>query len=174
MKKLLLAAVLLAVSTAVYAQAGSMYVGGGVGFTKFGGDAEGSQFRFAPEVGTWLANDIQVGGVLGLLSNSDVNPKSQTGLALYGRKWFSQGEKFSVYYGAIGSFFSGKDQGDEKYNGLGLSLDVGFAYTLSDRWAIAGRAGAIGYQKNDGVSTIGFNLDNAPVFNFGIYYTFKK
>lgn len=168
MRKFVLVFCFIAVSTLGWAQKGTFYVGGAVGFNA--GD-NNTQISLAPEVGTWLSDEIQVGGVVQFATNSDFDPKSRMGLIAYGRKWAKVTDSFSLYYGLMADFHNGENQAGGSFDGFGINLDCGFAYALAPKWGIAGRAGTLGFSSSNGSSYFGLNVSNAPVFNLGIYYT---
>lgn len=171
MKKLFTLLAVALIGTSVYAQEGSMYVGGGVGFQE-------DYIKLAPEVGTWLKDDLQLGLVLTYMGDkrggSEINVFAPH---LYIRKWWSVGEKFSLYLGANGRFNS--VSGDVEESAFEAFVDAGFALSVAERWGIVGRAGqGIGLFANDDYSDTSFgadfNMSPASMFNVGIYYTFKQ
>jgi len=165
MKKLLTIILVLGISSTLFAQQGSMYVGGALGF---GNDS----WKVAPEVGTWLADDLQLGVVL-TFAGSDVNSeKSRVAPHLYLRKWWSVSEKFSVYLGANARYVSVKDQNDDTQSTFDAFVDAGLAYAVAERWGIVGRIAAVGQINDD--FTLDFNMSPQSLFNVGIYYTFKQ
>lgn len=155
--------------TATYAQQGSAYIGGALGF---GGD----QWKVGPEIGTWLKDDLQLGAVLSF-GGSDQGGATTTDIAphVYVRKWWSVGEKFSLYAGLNGRFVSNKYESGGTSNTTSYFdafLDAGFAYAVADRWGIVGRVGSLGYLQED--FKLDFNMSPQSLFNVGIYYTFKQ
>ncbi|UXX80548.1 hypothetical protein N7E81_05470 [Reichenbachiella carrageenanivorans] len=173
MKKLftLLAAVL--VGSSVYAQEGSMYVGGAIGFQE-------DYVKIAPEVGTWLKNDLQLGAVLNYTSDKTSGVGAEMSIIaphVYLRKWWPISEKFSLYIGANARF--NKVGGDFDESAFEAFVDAGFALSLAERWGIVGRAGqGLGLFANDSYTdtnfALDFNMSPASMFNVGIYYTFKQ
>src|SRR5262245_59597919 len=105
MKKLITVVLAIFFSTTVFAQQGNWYGGGGIAF----GD---NYWKFAPEAGTWLKNDIQVGAVLAFQGNSNSDPKTQVSPHLYFRKWWTVSDNFGLFLGANARFVSSTSQTD--------------------------------------------------------------
>lgn len=171
MKKLFTLLAVALIGTSVYAQEGSMYVGGAIGFQE-------DYFKIAPEVGKWLKDDIQLGVVVAYTGDkrggTEVNVFSPH---VYLRKWWSVGEKFGLYLGANARFNSAGGDVDE--SAFEAFVDAGFAFSVAERWGIVGRAGqGIGLFATDDYSDTNFeadfNMSPASMFNVGIYYTFKQ
>lgn len=173
MKKLFTLLVVALVGSAAYAQEGSMYVGGGVGFQE-------DYFKLAPEAGTWLKDDLQVGAVFSFVSDKRGGDGSEFNLIaphVYLRKWWSVGEKFGLYLGANARFT--KVGGDADESAFEAFVDAGFAYSVAEKWGIVGRVGqGVGLFANDTYTDTNFevdlNMSPASMFNVGIYYTFKE
>lgn len=169
MKRTITIVALVLMATATYAQQGSAYIGGAVGF---GGD----QWKVGPEIGTWLKDDLQLGIVLSF-GGSDMEGTKTTDIAphLYLRKWWSVGEKFSLYAGLNGRYVSSKSETGGNSNTASYFdafLDAGFAYAVAERWGIVGRVGSLGYIEEE--FKLDFNMSPQSLFNVGIYYTFKQ
>lgn len=167
MKRFMLTAIVVVFAVcSIQAQQGSMYIGGGLGYDEI-------TWRVAPEIGTWVADDLQVGIVATLLGQNDTgNLKFGAFPHLYLRKWFSVSDKFGLYAGvnarvAIQSFRFG--EADPIFDGF---LDAGFAYNIAPRWGMMGRFGSLGYVNK----RFDLNVDLSPgsLFNVGLYYTFKE
>lgn len=170
MKKfLLVAAILCAAFTSSYAQQGSMYIGGGVGFME-------DYWKFAPEAGYWLKDNIQLGLVL-FMEGDNTNPGfDQTTIAphAYGRYWFPVSEKFALYVGAnlrINSVSQDPDAGNDNTT-VDFFADAGVSYSIAPRWGMVGRLAALGAY--DGDFQLDANMSPQSIFNVGIYYTFKE
>ena len=159
MKKLLLIA-FSSLAALSYAQEGSWYIGGGVGFMS-------DYWKVAPEIGTWVADDLQL-GLVGTFESID--DEVNVAPHLYFRKWWTVGERFSLYVGANARFNSNpnyEEGGDSVFDGF---LDTGFAYAVAERWGIVGRVASVGYIDDD--FTFDFNMSPQSLFNVGIYWTF--
>lgn len=168
MKKIL-TILLILVSSTCFAQEGSMYIGGALGF----GD---DQWKVGPEVGTWLSDDLQLGAVL-TFEGSDAGGTKTTNIAphVYIRKWFPIGEKFALYAGLNARFVSNKVKAGGAENSTSYFdafVDAGFSYSLAERWGIVGRVSSIGYIEEN--FKFDFNMSPQSLFNVGIYYTFKQ
>ena len=213
MKKNLLIFAMMALSFSLMAQKGSWYIGGTVGYVSNSSkDASGfksstANWYFAPEGGTFLKDDIQLGLALGLGGSSSKNDNgklsSTTNFSptVYVRKFFKVTDNFSTFAGAYLNYISSKSTSyavappiESTQSGIGLRLGVGIAYALSPRFTAVGQYGLMGYQtvssKTAGIdngtnSTFSFGANTtggsaltfgnaAPVFNIGLYYTFKK
>ncbi len=195
---------LLMVSMAAMAQKGSMYLGGTVGYSSStdkspaGFKTVSSSWSFAPEAGTFLQDDIQLGFVLGLSGSSvkDDNGKisSSSGFSptIYTRKFFKITDNFSAFAGLYFNYisnkftsYSGLSSVESTSSGIGLRLGAGVAYALSPRFTAVGQYGVLGYQSVkdkvagvDAGTTSGFNfgvntVGTGSVFNVGLYYTLK-
>src|SRR6478735_5877874 len=100
MKKTAWIMVLLATSTVAMAQKGSFYIGGVVGYSSStdkaanGNKSGTSSWAFAPEAGTFLKDDIQLGLSLGLSGSNSTNNGNDTETTsnisptVYTRKFF--------------------------------------------------------------------------------------
>lgn len=192
MKKLFTLLAIALIGSSVYAQEGSMYIGGMAGFsTQKDTDPGGNEFKssdwnFSPEIGTWLADDLQLGLSLNISgSNDDADNKtSDFSPAVYVRKWKSVSEKFSIFGGLNVGITSQKIEssgGETKLSGFQAFLDFGAAFAVSDRWGIVGRYATLGFasakNKDTDAKSTAFGLDVNSLgnpFNIGIYYTFKE
>src|SRR5580765_3811293 len=106
-------ALLLFVLTASvgFAQKGSWYVGGQLGFnskteknTGFA-DVTTTTWSVAPEVGTFLQKELQLGFALNLGGSNAPNTSETTfSPVLYLRKFYPMGDKFSLFTGIVGNF----------------------------------------------------------------------
>jgi len=213
MKKLItISSALLILTGSAMAQEGSWYIGGNAGFnskkttsdirgTK-SDDIKNTEWSFAPEVGTFLSNNLQVGVGLNFGGNkiTDYNSAvdrettvSRFGGTLYARYFFGKGN-FRPFLGANLSLLPGSAKiksivnTEDKYNTFdwGININAGFAYALNSRVTVVGSFGAIGFSSNsvsskDGdykQTTSGFGFENAGTlgnrFTVGVYYTFKK
>ena len=179
----------------VHAQKGSWYVGGQLGYNskteKNTGlpDVKTNTWAVAPEVGTFLQNTLQLGFAVNL-SGSDVSDgidSTTTKFApvLYLRRFFKVGDAFSTFVGLVGSVTTGSvDANATKYDlgGWSANVSLGAAYAVSKRFTVVGQYGLFGYtsqtvesgpNKNE-INNLGFNINAlGPVFNVGLYWTFK-
>lgn len=204
MKKTAWIMVMLVISTVAMAQKGSFYIGGIVGFSSStykapnGNKSGTSSWAFAPEAGTFLQDDIQLGISLGIggsntkNNGNDTETESNLSPTVYGRKFFKLTDNFSTFAGLYLDFISGKTTDhtvtpaeESKESGFGARVGVGVAYAFSPRFTAVGQYGLLGFQSvknkvdgNDagtdtdfdfGVNTVG----TGSVFNIGLYYTFK-
>jgi hypothetical protein len=195
----------LMMSMAAVAQKGSFYVGGSVGYSSStdkptgGANTISTSWSFAPEAGTFLQDDIQLGLALGLsgssikTANTKVETTTNFSPTVYARKFFKVTDNFSVFAGAYLNFISGSSTDYTSTpsvkttdSGVGIKLGAGVAYALSPRFTAVGQYGVLGFQSvtnkvagtttgtvssfNFGVNTVG----TGSVFNIGLYYTLKK
>ena len=195
MKKIILAITISIFSLTTYAQKSSWYVGGQVGFNSGTEEESGmpdiktSNWSFAPELGTFLKDNLQLGVALNISGKStDKDDYSQTKIApvLYLRRFFKLTDSFSTFAGVVGSFTTGsvEENGvDGDLSGVGVNLSIGAAYALSPRFTAVAQYGLFGYTSETtdlgGIETtntnFGLNVNSlGPVFNVGIYYTFKQ
>lgn len=173
MKRLFTLLAVVLMGSSIYAQEGSMYIGGGVGF-------EEDYFKIAPEAGTWLKDDLQLGAVLSFMDDKRGGPGSEFNVIaphVYLRKWWSVGEKFGIYIGANARF--SKVGGDADESAFEAFADFGFAYSVAEKWGIVGRAGqGVGLFATGDYSDTNFeadfNMSPASMFSVGLYYTFKE
>ena len=130
MKKLLVSAVILLMGTVAYAQKGSVYIGGEVGFETIDGGEDGedgSAWVFGPEIGTWLSDQNQLGIVLRFQGDDFATTIAPH---LYFRRWFPLNEKFSLYAGVNARFVSiSPDEGESDSN-FDFFLDAGASYSF--------------------------------------------
>ncbi len=215
MKKIKLLAVALLIGAGVSAQQGQWYVGGVLGFSSQGNDQNDDKYstwNAAPEVGYWLKNDIQVGIALGAMGNTTTTYSEDPFLGeietevkvndfsprLYGRKYWSVGDRLMTYAGLNFDIITGKStttvdpengesaEQEMKRSGFGAEVDFGVSFALSESFSIMGRIAALSYTlettemtdvDDSAVSTNTFGLlgdtYSAP-FNIGLYYTFVK
>jgi len=206
MKKSLLIFLFFAlISLQGMAQQGNWYIGGTGGFhtstdkaaSPGTGSNTTSSWDFAPEVGTFLKDDIQLGAALrfggGSTKNETTALTSNTNISpiVYARKFFKLTDNLSTFAGLYLNYFANTDKDEAlgyetKNSGFGATLGVGMAYALSPRFTALGQYGVLGYSSststfngtdtgtsssfNFGVNTVGAGT----VFNIGIYYTFVK
>lgn len=194
MKKIV-ASLFLIVSTVSFAQQGSWYVGGNVGFstrTIEEGSSEvqkSSSWAFSPEVGTFLTNNIQLGVGFTTTGNSTEYAVTKTtsttfGGTLYGRYFFGE-NTFKPFVGLNISVLPGNTVTENKllntstesdFFQFGTNLNAGFGYALSEKITAVGSFGFLGYEsRTQGNSTdtnLGFNFNTlGNRFTIGFYYT---
>ena len=166
MKRFALVSLVTLFACVAYGQQGSIYAGGGVGF---GNDS----WRFAPEAGTWVADDLQLGLVLTIEGSDQASqPKNYFGPHLYFRKWWSVGDIFSLYLGVNGRYISSTNQSDVSNSQFDAFVDAGFALAVAQRWGMVGRVASVGYIDEDFLFE--FNMSPQSMFNVGLYYTIKE
>ncbi len=176
-----------------HAQKGSWYIGGQLGFNskteKNAGttDITTTSWSVAPEVGTFLQNNLQLGLALNLGGINSTN-SSETAISpvIYLRRFYPMGDKFSLFTGIVGNFTAGStnlngQSGD--LSGWGLNLSLGAAFAVSKTFTVVGQYGLFGYSyasttingDKSSISNFGLNVNSlGPVFNVGLYWTFKE
>ena len=183
--------VLLFWSAAAMAQKSSWYVGGTIGVESTrpkGGDAL-STWQLSPEAGTFISDNIQVGLALNISGGTKDYAEKKSGFGAYGRYFFKKGSAFRPFVGLAIPYSKTTDPnfGDPTvYKRIGANVNGGFAYAISDRWAVVGSLAAISFisEKREANMTfpeeattqylkMGANTLGSP-FNIGIYYTFLK
>ncbi len=184
-----------------HAQKGSWYLGGQVGFnlktekTTGTPDIKTTTWNVAPEVGTFLENHLQLGFAVNLggnhtdsISGFPATTETTWSPVVYLRRFYPVGDKFSVYTGVAANFEVGSSKvgsnDDGKISGWGLNLTLGAAFAVSKTFTVVGQYGLFGYtyqsikySDNDKTSTSNFGLNVnslGPVFNVGLYWTFKE
>jgi len=186
MKKTAWILVMLVTSTVAMAQKGSFYIGGVAGYSSSthkapnGNKSGTTSWAFAPEAGTFLQNDIQLGLSLGLSGSTTTNNGNDTETVsnisptVYSRKFFKLTDNFSTFAGLYLDFISGKTTDhtvtpaqESKQSGFGVRLGIGVAYALSPRFTAVGQYGLLGYQSvNNKVGGNDAGTDSG--FNFGV------
>jgi hypothetical protein len=185
MKKTVWIMIMLASSTVALAQKGSWYIGGVVGYNSStskdtnGNKSGTSSWAFAPEVGTFLRNDIQLGLALGLTGSAttsngnDTNASSYVSPTLYSRKFFKITDNFSTFAGLYLTYISGKTTDytpttqESTQTGFGVRLGIGVAYALSPRFTAVGQYGLMGYQSLNNKNN-GADAGTDSNFDFGV------
>lgn len=186
MKRAMLILPLIVASIVTMAQQGNWYLGGVVGFASntnkspSGFKTTTSGWAFAPEGGTFLKDDIQLGLALGLSGSSDKNDNGKISTSssfsptVYVRKFFKVTDNFSMFSGFYLNYTSGKSTDytvtpntESTDSGVGLRLGVGVAYALSPRFTALGQYGLMGYQSTTS-KVGGNNAGTESSFNFGV------
>jgi hypothetical protein len=153
MKKILMTLVAAFVSVSMSAQ---FYVGGSVGFASFDDSNKShSAFKFVPEVGYNLDEDMAVGITLGytqgsttaawLLTNPNEDLKTFS-IAPYLRYSFAKFGPVTVF--ADGCFeYAHVDNNGAKANGWGLGILPGIAVNLNEKFSFVSHIGRLGYSQ---------------------------
>ncbi len=160
----------LMVSTSAFAQKGSFYVGGQVGFSSSTTKVEstevgsGSSWSFSPEFGTFLTNNVQLGvgfNVVGRTSETPNLSKSKSnsyGGTVYSRYFFGEGSKaFRPFVGVNVTALPGSEErtsfigttsATSKWDlfTFGANVNAGFAYALSPKVTVVGNLGVLGFE----------------------------
>jgi len=185
-KNFLLLVAMVVASSVSMAQKGNWYVGGVVGFaTNTDKSASGfkttsSNWALAPEGGTFLQDDIQLGLALGLSGSSNKNDNTKLSTStyfsptVYVRKFFKVTDEFSLFSGFYLNYTTGKTTNysvtpsvESTQSGIGMRVGVGVAYALSPRFTALGQYGLLGYQST--TSKVAGNTTNTDSsFNFGV------
>ena len=185
MKKKLIVLMIVFTSVISNAQKGSWYIGGVGGYGSNsreptnGTKTTTNTWAFGPEIGTFLANDIQLGFILGLNGSTEKNDDTKTSESssfsptIYARKFQKVTDNFSLFSGLYVNYQSGtqKDftptETKSTGSGFGISLGIGMAFALSPRWTAVGQYGLLGYTsvkfKQDGEET-----GKESSFNLGV------
>ncbi len=185
--------VILFTATVTIAQKNSWYIGGQLGFNsrtdKNTGTADvtTTTWNVAPEVGTFLQKDLQLGFALNLGGSNSTNTSETTfSPVIYLRRFYPVGDKFSLYTGIVGNFTAGSTKVNNQsgtLSGWGLNLTLGAAYAVSKTFTVVGQYGLLGYSyestkfdtTKSSTSNVGLNVNSlGPVFNVGLYWTFKE
>ena len=186
MKKIILLSVFLFTTLVVSAQKGSWYIGGVVGYSSSTSKSPDdfktttSDWAFAPEAGTFLADDIQLGIFLGISGGSEKNDDedlykySSVSPTLYARKFFKITDEFSTFAGAYVNIssvsftdYSGGATETFDGSGFGVRLGIGVAYALSPRFTAVGQYGLFGFQTTSNKLN-GDDAGSDSSFDFGV------
>jgi hypothetical protein len=186
MKRIIFFLTVVTLSTAATAQKGNWYIGGVVGYSSNtekspnGFKTVNSSWAFAPEGGTFLQDDIQLGLALGISGTGEKNDNgkiassSSISPTAYVRKFFKVTDNFSTFGGFYLNYTSGKSTDftanpsiESTESGVGLRLGVGIAYALSPRFTALGQYGLLGYQSITS-KTSGSTTTTDSSFNFGV------
>ena len=183
--KNLFVVILVLLSTALFAQKGSWYIGGSVGVVsdrQKGSDAI-STWQLSPEAGTFLCDKIQVGLALNITGGTKDVAEKSSGFTAYGRYFFNPGKAFRPFVGLAIPYakLSSPDflGGYIETTRTGINANARLGYALSERWTVVGSLAAIVFvssKTGDVVNqklNIGANTLGNP-FNIGIYYSFLK
>ncbi len=193
-KKLLIIAFAVCVVAQLRAQtsAGNMMVSGNFYYssTNEQGDTEFQykQFGFLPAFGYFIADNIAVGAMLGITSNSSDNGATKTintsfGFGPLARYYkFTANENFAFFGQARFLYFGGKTDvtpgGEFKTSTINFALSPGFSYFFTDHWAMDLSITGLSISSedpnkdvdNDKVNDFDFDLSLAP--SIGIRYHF--
>jgi hypothetical protein len=186
MKKLILVTLFFASAGIVSAQQGSWYIGGVVGLnsstskTAAGSKTTYTDWAFAPEVGTFLKDDIQVGAFLGMTGGStkndgnNVDKYSSLSPTVYARKFFKVADNFSTFAGVYlttstgsNTAYSGATALKTDHFGFGTRVGIGVAYSLSPRFTAVGQYGLLGFQTTKR-KVDGDDAGSDSSFDFGV------
>ncbi|MFI5236542.1 MAG: outer membrane beta-barrel protein [Ignavibacteriales bacterium] len=197
MKKVIFFLLFALCSAGTFAQKGSWYVGGQVGFNS-GSEEETNEseitttsWSVAPEIGTFLSNDLQLGFALNLSGSTEEQDTFKTTTSnfapvIYLRNFHKVTEQFSVFAGIVASYTTGTVEfpgGESTISGWSANLSIGAAYALTNRFTAVAQYGLLGYTSqtmesgsNETTTTnFGLNINSlGPVFNVGIYYTISQ
>ena len=202
MKKAVIVFTLSLISMGAFAQGGSWYVGGIVGYNTQSSDQAKNpttnMWYFGPEIGTFFNANWSAGLVLGLDGMSqknddgDIMKRSSFVPNLYGRRWWNVGEKLNLFAGLDASFGSGSttmyDQNNngeetkEDFSSFSSNINAGVAYALAQRWTLLLKFAALGYssETTGDITTTQFGLvadgnitSNQFIF-VGLYWTFLE
>ena len=195
MKKTILLATLIT-SAIAFGQKGSWYLGGSTGISSIVTHprsiiSKSASWSFSPEVGTFVSDRVQIG--MGLTLNgyrnsfvpANILDNMQFGGRIYGRYIFGEA-RFKPFAG-ISTNYLGRTSpinsgfgSNGRLNTFNVSLNAGFAYSVSPRFSIFGSVGVLGFthsragsiKKPDQISSsFGFNAP-ANRLTIGFYYTF--
>ena len=186
MKKTLLLVAFSVAGFAASGQTGNWYIGGvgGIGSSTSkstsGFATTSSNWTFAPEVGTFLSDDIQLGLFLGFSGssqkndNGDIQSSTSISPTIYARKFFKITDNFSTFAGLYLNISSGTTTDytntpatEFKQSGFGARLGVGIAYALSPRFTAVGQYGLLGYRSSSD-KVDGNDAGSDSSFDFGV------
>lgn len=202
-KVICLAAILCGSSVFAQTEKGSWYLGGNLGISTHSekqgsGTDKTTSWSFSPEVGVFVANNIQVG--LGIISNGSIINYSNgsryndlmLGGLVYGRYFFGE-LSFKPFVGVNFGYSAGQSKITQSPSGsttksnvgiINANINAGFAYYVTPRMGIFGSVGVLGFSSStsrisgfsdETTTDFGFNVNTlGNRFTLGIYYTFKQ
>ncbi len=173
MKKLFLTlAIMLGVVSMANAQeAGKIWVGGSIGFSssKAGDGDRVTAYKILPEVGYVLSDNLAIAIGLGYAHNNSVELLGERGVIKdaflvnpYLRYSFLKGNIGNLFMEAGGTYMNLKgDESSDKTNYFEVGIKPGVAVKVSDKIALTGKLGFLGYQhgKNGDYKADSFGLD---------------
>ncbi|SKC66830.1 porin family protein [Ohtaekwangia koreensis] len=187
MKKLLTILLSLgAFMSTVYAQTsqGNLSFGGAIGYTSEteedgGEDDKTSQFRFAPSVSYFIADNLAIGADLSLVTQKRDDgfggDDKYTEIAvgpLVRYYMFTSNDKFAFYGQAGFRFGSGKYEPDgldeTKSSSFDLYISPGFSYFFNEHWALDLQLQGISYRTEDPNTDGDADDDKTKTFTFGV------
>jgi hypothetical protein len=152
-------------ATSAFGQGGSWYIGGTGSYSSSSSDADlnptMSSWTFNPEVGTFFNAKWSAGLTLGLggstTSNDDgdLSESSQFLPSVYGRRWWSAGDKLGLFAGLDVAFGSGSsstftpEEVEVETSSFGVNLNAGVAYAFADRWTFLMKFATLGYRTEE-------------------------
>jgi hypothetical protein len=189
----------------LWAQGGSWYLGGIMGYSSQNSNANKNpattMWYFGPEVGTFFNENWSAGLVLGMDGMSqkdddgDIMKRNLIKPNLYGRRWWSAGDRLGIFAGLDLAFGTGSqstyDENQEEtktdVSSFDANLNAGVAYALAERWTLLLKFAALGFSSEtqkmsgqDDITTTTFGLvadgnvtSNQFIF-VGLYWTFAQ
>ncbi|MDU1892289.1 MAG: outer membrane beta-barrel protein [Dysgonomonas sp.] len=176
MKRLLLTlAIMFSLTTVVNAQTGKIWVGGSTGLntTKVKDGERLTNFNITPEIGYMVSDDLGVGIKFGYAHKeyeiTDDKAKSN-GFTLnpFARYSFLKGSIGGLFVdGGVGYTYSKVKTIDMKVRDFEVGLKPGVAINVSDKLALTGKFGFLGYQYEKfgdrKTNSFGFDFDLSQV-----------
>ena len=169
MKKLLLVAIAMMVSTTMFAQQGAMFLGGTAGFHSLGSkdqgnadnDVTGSTYNLGPSFG-YMLNDNMAVGINLLFEGGTATPTDASGdptvktsgytIEPFFRYYFAGGDNFKFFGDALVGFGGGNTKqtlgtttNESKYSTFGINIKPGMQYWFNDNWSMVSTIGLLGY-----------------------------
>lgn len=171
-------------------EVGNIWVGGNVGFTssKKKGEPRNVDYKIVPEVG-YILNERFAIGIRGGYEHYDAIEIERTATSVIMNEAngysISPFVRYTFLKGDIGGLFLDGSVGygqlklkgvEDKINKLEVGISPGVAISLSEKVAVVGKFGFLGYSQtqqgdDDKETTFGLNLDMSK-FEFGINYIF--
>ncbi len=167
-----------------------VYVGGGIGFASHdNGNKSYTSFKFMPEIGYSLDEDMAIGITFGyeqgnvdeaiISDKGSLDAPKSFSIAPYLRCNFAKFGPVTLFGDAQLSYsnIDNKDIDGLKYNKFGVGILPGVAVSLTKELSFVSHFGYLGYNqiKSDAdgakaTSSVGLNLTNG--LSFGLYYNF--
>lgn len=178
MKKLILMFALI-LSVVVMAQeekeSKGMWIGGTVGFTSNGGDADSSSWTLGPQWGMMIGESTGIGVNAFVMGDKNGgNSTTSWEIAPYYRKYFGNGD-FKLFADGFVAFGGGEDM-----SSFGVGIAPGVQYWFNSKWSMAAGAGALEYSSTttnkdlvneETINTFDLGINFASV-SFSLFYHF--
>lgn len=184
MKRLLLTlAVVFGLTTGISAQSGKVWIGGSIGLntSKVKDGEKLTNFNITPEAGYMLSDDWGIGLKMGYAHKEYEeagNKAKSDGFTVnpFARYSFLKGDIGGLFVdGGVGYSYSKIKSTDTKVHDMEIGFRPGVAINVSDRLALTGKFGFVGYQYekfgSKKTNSFGFDFDLSQI-QLGLNFVF--